>query len=371
MGKLVRKEYITETKATKDRTMTVRISTSSPDRSKDVVVPSGAMLDNYMRNPVVALSHKYDELAIAKTESINITDDGIIATLRFPDKGVYSVADTVYELYKEGFMNAWSIGFIPTEVTDLEGGGRQFDQWELLEYSAVLVPDNPQALTLIRSKSIDTKEFEDVVSGKLEVKDKVVDLKALFTKDEPVAEPPKEETPEEKPAESVVEDKPAEPIIEDKPAEPVQPVEPEKPAEPISSPEPEAPVVPAEGNPIVEKVDEKIPAVSEGESVATGEVEEKSKHLIGGKSKKMVLGIIDQMQQLQLSLQGLLEATLPDAEDEAKEQNNIVIGLVDALKMADKTVGLALRDYKAKAELGKVPDDSLVSEKGESRGENL
>jgi hypothetical protein len=63
MDKLVRKTYETETKAAADdRVLTVRISTVNPDRSKDVVVPKGVILDNYQRNPVVAVGHNYTDI---------------------------------------------------------------------------------------------------------------------------------------------------------------------------------------------------------------------------------------------------------------------------------------------------------------------
>lgn len=146
MNKVVRKTYQTETKAEgKDRVLSVRISTVNPDRSKDVVVPKGAILTNYKRNPVVALGHNYSGLAVAKAEDIQITEDAIFAKVKFPPQGVYDVADTVYELYKGGFMNAWSIGFMPVNYTERKDGGYEFEQWELLEFSAVLVPDNPEA----------------------------------------------------------------------------------------------------------------------------------------------------------------------------------------------------------------------------------
>ena len=444
MKHLIRKEYSSETKAKKDRVLTVRISTSNPDRSKDVVIPSGVKLDNYLRNPVVALSHKYDELAIAKTESIQVTDDGIMATLRFPDKGVYSVADTVYELYKEGFMSAWSIGFIPTEVEDIEGGGKLFKEWELLEYSAVLVPDNPEALTLIRGKSIDTKEYEDILNNKEEVKNKVVDLSKLFKQDVPFTDPPKEELPVPlKPeGEEVVPESPQ--TEENVPAEssvngelkPEPEIEPEKP--PITEPESTPPVpVTAE----VEKVEEKpfanehacrlknpddfqgdsfrrttrehngkeysvIMAKLKGEDTMTEqayryakdiwssseaknhcnshdgisfepaseqealmtEIEVKSKHLITGKSKKLIISVIDQIQLLQLTLKGLLEMTISEEGETDKENHKLVVGLVDGLRLADQIVGKALRNYKAMAELGREPDDSLVPSGGR-RGE--
>jgi hypothetical protein len=166
--KLIRKTYQADTKAAEgqDRTLIVTISTSSPDRSQDVVVPSGMISDKYMKNPVVAAFHRYSEPAIAKTLELQVTDNAVIAKLQFPPQGIYEKADQLYELYKAGFMNAWSIGFIPKEAVDLDpdrpySGGHRFEKWELLEYSAVLVPDNPEALTMLRSKGIEEEPSDE------------------------------------------------------------------------------------------------------------------------------------------------------------------------------------------------------------------
>src|SRR3990172_2015000 len=291
MSNLVRKVFQTETKASDtDRVLTVKISTASPDRSRDVVLPKGAKIDNYLRNPVVALSHKYDQLAIAKTEDLLITDEGITAKLRFPKVGVYSVADTVYEMYKDGFMNAWSIGFIPDEVEDIEGGGRLFKSWELLEYSAVLVPDNPEALTLVRSKGIDTKDYE-----KLEKQDDVVI-------------------------------EPAEPVVS--PVTPA-PVVPEPavvlPADPATPPvdSPTAPATPAVED--TEQTPTPPEIVAEVSAVDTDET--KGRKVLRGKAKSLVVSVLEQVQALTQSLQVLLELEVPSEEDEEKQRTKMVIGL--------------------------------------------
>ncbi len=178
--KTVRLTYASETKqvSEEDRTLVVRISTPKPDRSNDIVDPKGADIADYLRNPVVALNHDYRGLAIGKTEELNVTDDGIMAKVKFPRLGVYPLADTVFQLYKDGFMNAWSIGFIPKKFSELENGGKNFEEWELLEYSAVLVPDNPEALTLIRSKGFDLDKEGHIIEKS------VVPYKDLGTMDE-------------------------------------------------------------------------------------------------------------------------------------------------------------------------------------------
>jgi len=73
-------------------------------------------------------------------------------------------ANEIFELYKDGFMNAFSVGFIPVDSEPMEKdsdsvwGAKRFLKWELLEYSAVPVPANPEALALAVSKGIITEE---------------------------------------------------------------------------------------------------------------------------------------------------------------------------------------------------------------------
>lgn len=199
--KLVRKIYSSvETKATEDkeRSLIVRISTSTPDRSNDIVHPQGIILDNYLRNPVVAFGHKYNELAIAKAQDIQVHDSDITAKVVFPDEGVDDFADKVYYYYKNGFMNAWSIGFVPKKI--MERGeswrdGREYLEWELLEFSAVLVPDNPEALTIMRGKGIDTEPLEKAMEG-FEEEVEIVDRKEEKS-DEPKTEENEEDEAEE------------------------------------------------------------------------------------------------------------------------------------------------------------------------------
>lgn len=156
MGR-IRKTFSAEVQKAKGekRTLYVKISSPNPDRSGDVVIPKGVILDNFNRNPVVAAFHRYDRAPIGKAEEIRITDDGITAKVVFTPKGVNPEADMIYELNRGGYMNAWSIGFMPKDWDERPEGGRLFKEWELYEFSAVLVPDNPDALTMVRSKGFD------------------------------------------------------------------------------------------------------------------------------------------------------------------------------------------------------------------------
>lgn len=178
MEELILKQYDSEVKAVDgERAFNVTITTNTADRSGDIVEPKGAKLTNFRKNPVVLMAHNYQGLPIAKAKDLAKTDNGITAKVIFPDEGIYSLADTVYNLYKNGFMKAWSIGFIPIKSEDIVDdensksmrGGTRFKTWELLEFSGCAVPNNPDTLNNMLKKGIDVKPLEE--AGFIEVEE--------------------------------------------------------------------------------------------------------------------------------------------------------------------------------------------------------
>ena len=67
-------------------------------------------------------------------------------------------AEDVFRLYEQGVLRGWSIGFVPRQATPRSrrdgARGLRIDEWDLLEYSAVPVPENPEALTLAVEKGL-------------------------------------------------------------------------------------------------------------------------------------------------------------------------------------------------------------------------
>jgi hypothetical protein len=107
---------------------------------------------------VVLMAHGFSELGqepIAKP--LKIWPDtfkgspGICARTQFYDGSHLNPPDNtgrrLYEKAKNGFMPNWSIGWIPMKWDDLHGPKgemyRDVSEWELLEYSPVGVPMNP------------------------------------------------------------------------------------------------------------------------------------------------------------------------------------------------------------------------------------
>lgn len=154
MEKKYLKAYVT--KADKDSGMlSVAIATdNSVDRDGERIDPAGWDFSNFIKNPVLIWAHDYRREPVGKCLDIRKDGNRILFTPQFAIN-VSEFAKTVFGLYLDGFMNAFSVGFIPKEWTDeqLPSGQiiRTFTKCELLEISAVPVPANPAAVVLARA----------------------------------------------------------------------------------------------------------------------------------------------------------------------------------------------------------------------------
>ncbi|MFL5342633.1 MAG: HK97 family phage prohead protease [Gemmataceae bacterium] len=132
------------------------ISTADPDRAGDMIVPAGLRnADEYLRNPVVLWAHQRTLPPIGTCQRLEVQGDRVIAETKFAAGSPF--AEDVFRLYEQGVLRAWSIGFVPRRSTPTATGLR-ITEWDLLEYSAVPVPENPAALTLAIQKGVVTDE---------------------------------------------------------------------------------------------------------------------------------------------------------------------------------------------------------------------
>jgi HK97 family phage prohead protease len=188
---MLKKEFVGEIKDVnnEERTLTALISTGAVDRMGEVIDPKGIDLRNFRKNPIVAWAHDYTALPIGKALWTRKDPRGIISKVQF---ATHQFADEVFNLYKEKFLNAFSVGFIPTEWVDGDGKktpARTYTKWELLEYSAVPVPANAEALQLAIQKGV----VHD---------DKIIDdIQRSMDEEEPVEEEKPAEEPKEEPKE--------------------------------------------------------------------------------------------------------------------------------------------------------------------------
>ncbi len=128
-----------------ERVVEAVISTPAEDRDADIVEVSGWQLENFLKNPVVLWMHRY-EAPIGRCLEIRREPDALVARTRFART---PLAEEIWQLYREGVLSAWSVSFIALDWEPLASGGRRYTRQELLEYSAVSVPSNPEALNTL------------------------------------------------------------------------------------------------------------------------------------------------------------------------------------------------------------------------------
>jgi len=162
-------------------------SRPTADRDKELILSSAWKLDNYKKNPVLLLSHKYDIPPVGKVIWIKNDSNGLKFKAKFAntDRG-----KEMYQLYKEGIMGAFSVGFTPNkngyvdspQEKEYQGLKRVYKDVELLEISCVAVPANADALVeFVKSGKVINKQLKEeleqvieIVDGPVQVTDDVV-----------------------------------------------------------------------------------------------------------------------------------------------------------------------------------------------------
>ena len=120
-------------------------STDAIDRYGEVVEQDWR-LDNYKRNPVVLWSHDPHDLPIGKALDVRVDNGKLKARIVF---AAHAKAQEIAQLWNDGFLNAISVGFYPTNVRFEKRDGKDVPVLsgnELLEISVVGIPANPEAL---------------------------------------------------------------------------------------------------------------------------------------------------------------------------------------------------------------------------------
>jgi hypothetical protein len=159
-------------------------STATLDRYHEVIEPAGWRLESYRRNPVFQNAHNYGDIlfTLGKALLTEVRTVGgspaLFQRIEFATE-VNPVARIAYGLYKGGFLNAVSVGFIPLRWEDggaergaaLAGGHqrgasprRRYLEQELLEVSAVAIPANPDALALgLKSGAVEKADLQETM----------------------------------------------------------------------------------------------------------------------------------------------------------------------------------------------------------------
>jgi len=142
-------------------------STDDIDRHDEKVVQTGWKLQEFLANPVVLFAHDNYLPAVGKAIDLVVDTNGQLAGgIQFA-YNENELAKTLYNLYKGGFMRAFSVGFRnDVYEVDQENSIIILKENTLFEISCVNVPANSMALA--ESKGIDVKGLVDLENKKIE-----------------------------------------------------------------------------------------------------------------------------------------------------------------------------------------------------------
>jgi HK97 family phage prohead protease len=169
------KEFSFKSSAIDEKNRQIRFLASTPDVDRDGerILPTAfePHLAQYMTNPVFLACHKSrldsgDPPVIGKVVRAWVTKEGLWIIVEFATS---ELSEKYWQLYRDDFMKAVSVGFIPIKWHEeiIEGKRVQtYDEVELIEVSACAAPSNRGALA--RSKAnklafVETKRDEKIL----------------------------------------------------------------------------------------------------------------------------------------------------------------------------------------------------------------
>lgn len=138
-------------------------STGALDRDGEILDALGWELDNFRKAPRLLWSHKALDLPIGKVDEVLIdkSTGDLVFSATFAEKE-NDFAKQVADLMRGGFLNTFSVGFIPKEKE-----GDRYTKQELIEISVVNIPANTEAMVSDSYKSFE-KNLENLEKKELE-----------------------------------------------------------------------------------------------------------------------------------------------------------------------------------------------------------
>ena len=174
-GQTSKKDIAVITEDMGDRSVLFTISKEVVDRDGDILRASGVDFTNFMKNPVFLSFHNSREFPLGKVTKFWVEGNAVKAIVYFPTIEELStnpeqasekakLVDFCFHCYKTGMLNAVSVGFIPLEWTETKDG-YDITKWELLEFSAVAVPANQDAIAeAVKSFGLDESVVKDFLT---------------------------------------------------------------------------------------------------------------------------------------------------------------------------------------------------------------
>lgn len=134
------------TKDLGDGVFEATVTTSVVDRQGESIDTTGIDMSTYMNNPVVLYGHDYQGLPIGKTLKLTSFTNKMKARFQLAI-AEYPFAATVASMIKGGYLNSVSIGGMVRQWSE---DYKTIEKLEMVEFSIVPVPANPEALITSR-----------------------------------------------------------------------------------------------------------------------------------------------------------------------------------------------------------------------------
>lgn len=161
--------------------LTFVISNPGVDRDNDTIAMDGWNLKNYKKNPVVMWGHDYSLPPIGRSKRLSVKGEDLISVPEFVPKEIFPFAGMVKELVHGGWVKAASVGFVGETVAwNEKRGGFDFQKQELLEYSIVPIPSNPDALAEAKGAGVDLSPMVKWAEGIVLKNKQLVESQDLF-----------------------------------------------------------------------------------------------------------------------------------------------------------------------------------------------
>ncbi len=169
----------------KENTIKHVISTNEVDRYNESLDPKGMVDENYIKNgqPVLWMHNSFSgsvgpSKIVCGTSLYRAKEsDKVIAKTRFLNT---ELGNDVKNFYREGYLNSWSVGWKALAEPQYKKGVSYFSKWELVEYSAVIIPANPGCVNLM-FKDLKSNEMYNALSSGLlidELKENILSSKS-------------------------------------------------------------------------------------------------------------------------------------------------------------------------------------------------
>lgn len=132
-----------------DRTVEFIISDASKDRHGTILDPGSWKLDNFKKNGVFSYQHNIHEEInpdfVLGPATAYIEGDKLIGRATFEREDINPLAEKIFKKVKAGTLKSVSVGFLPGEEIEY-GDDIILKNNELLEFSIVNIPSNPNAV---------------------------------------------------------------------------------------------------------------------------------------------------------------------------------------------------------------------------------